>query len=132
VEKTLTWAEGIQRENITVAKCQKAYKDASSEKSGYIYVMRSAAHDKDIFKIGMTTRATELRSDELARTSGVPDKFLVVQEWAVKDCTITEKMVHDALAKYRINPNREFFKAPYKEIHRVIEDVLNILDAETK
>jgi len=94
---------------------------------GYIYVMRSAAHERDIFKIGLTRRNPEIRSDDLSRTTGAPDKFLVVQEWKVDDCKAAEGMIHERLDAYRINPKREFFRAPYKQVVSVIQEIITQL-----
>ncbi|MFC1860598.1 GIY-YIG nuclease family protein [Chloroflexota bacterium] len=99
-------------------------RNLDTQEKGYIYVMRSAAHAKDIFKIGLSRRSSEIRSAELSRTTGVPDQFLIVQEWEVSDCVKAEKLIHHALLKYRMKPEREFFKAPYKVIVKVIGEVI--------
>ena len=132
VEKVLTWVEPTDDPGAILAKCESsqtstATDDTFNPNKGYIYVMRSAAHDKDIFKIGLTRRPTEVRSSEISHSTGVPDKFLVVQEWEVNDCVKAESMIHQVLSQYRINPNREFFKAPYREIVKAIETVLEQL-----
>ena len=132
VEKVLTWLEPIDDPGAILAKRNplqnfRATADTSKPNKGYIYVMRSAAHDKDIFKVGLTRRSTEVRSSELSHSTGSPDKFLVVQEWEVSDCVKAESMIHEVLSPYRINPNREFFKAPYKEIVKAIEALLKQL-----
>jgi hypothetical protein len=77
--------------------------------------MHNPAHDKDIFKVGLTRRSSEARSEELSGT-GAPDKFLVAHVWRVLDCVRAERIVHDALERYRINPKREFFRLPYKDL----------------
>jgi hypothetical protein len=136
VEKTLTWVEseedpgGIVSERHTTDPAVASRGSEGSTK-GHIYVMRSAAHEKDIFKVGVTQRTADMRSDELSRTSGSPDKFLVVQEWEVTDCFKAEAVVHKSLAQYRINPNREFFKAPYRVIMSAIEAVLSQVDCDS-
>jgi hypothetical protein len=84
VEQRLSWAESDNDETLSVFKDDNV-NEFDIEKAGYIYVMRSAAHDKDIFKIGVTKRSSEIRSDELSRTTGSPDKFLVVEDWHVKE-----------------------------------------------
>ncbi|MCX5888273.1 MAG: GIY-YIG nuclease family protein, partial [Deltaproteobacteria bacterium] len=125
IKKVLTWLQTDRDPGVIRATRNKGddENDIKSNK-GYIYVMRSAAHEKDIFKIGLTRKSTEVRSDELSRTTGSPDKFLVVQEWEVSDCIKAEKIIHEKLSQYRINPDREFFKAPYKAIVRVIDSVI--------
>ena len=131
IKKVLTWLQTDRDPGVIRATRNKG-DDANDIKynKGYIYVMRSAAHDKDIFKIGLTRKSTEVRSDELSRTTGSPDKFLVVQEWEVSDCVKTEKIIHEKLSQSRINPDREFFKAPYKAIVSVIDSVIEQIESE--
>jgi hypothetical protein len=124
VEQKLTWLETDEEEVVKLYG--KHGKDIlSGENEGVIYVMRCAAHSKDIFKIGLTKRSSEIRSSELERTTGSPDKFLVVEEWYVSDCYRAEKEIHEKLVRFRFNPNREFFQAPYdilrKELYEIIE-----------
>ena len=91
---------------------------------GYIYVMRSAVHPKDVFKVGLTRRSGEKRSDELSRETGAPDRFFVMQEWSVSDCTRAESIIHSRLEYCRLNPKREFFEINYKELFAVIDEVI--------
>lgn len=128
VEKRLTWLETDQDSVVNVryhkTPDRKHREEVGNPNRGFIYVMRSAAHSKDIFKIGITKRSTDVRADELSRTTGSPDKFLVVQEWEVADYVKAEKMIHETLSKYRINPKREFFQAPYNEIFKAIDRII--------
>ena len=41
----------------------------------------------------------------------------------VADCAVAEKLIHDALEHYRVNPNREFFQLPIKEAVRTVFEV---------
>lgn len=122
VTQTLSWVEERPASPTTVESASAH--DFDGLRAGYIYVMRSAAHEKDIFKIGLTTRTTDIRSKELSRSTSSPDHFLTVQEWATPDCMLAEKLIHERLAPHRINPSREFFKADYKDIAVVIQDVI--------
>ncbi len=137
VEKTLTWVDsGEYESSIQVANHNTGRNvnstikrpQVNSPNFGYIYVMRSAAHERDIFKIGRTVRAPDTRADELSRETGTPDKFLVVEDFAVSDCVVAESMIHERLAQFRINPDREFFKAPYKVIRQVVDQVIREVD----
>jgi len=127
VNKTLEWKEA-SGEPVSVKVTSKS---ANSENEGYIYVMRSAAHEKDVFKVGLTRRTPEERANELSRSTSSPDKFLVVQEWDVDDCVLAEKLIHDKLNEFRVNPKREYFKAPYKEIFKVIDKVIEFLENDS-
>lgn len=128
VSQTLSWVQEPTENETLVAARSRVISD--SENSGFIYVMRSAAHEKDIFKVGLTRRTSDIRSAELSRTTGSPDLFLVVQEWAVADCVAVERAVHQRLAKYRINPKREFFRAPYNIIFAAIDATLAELESD--
>jgi hypothetical protein len=99
-----------------------------STNAGYIYVMRSAAHQKDVFKVGLTKRDSETRSKELSRSTSSPDHFLVVEEWFVNDCILAEKLVHEKLNKHRVNPNREYFRARYSIIFAAIDEVIGEIE----
>jgi hypothetical protein len=123
VKKTLTWVQSDDK-TLRVKTFNPAEAESGSESSGYIYVMRSAAHPKDVFKIGLSRKGAEPRSDELSRETGAFDKFLVAQEWKVSDCVKAEKLIHERLDQYRLNPNREFFQIPFKTIIKVIEEVI--------
>lgn len=123
VEKHLSWVESDKDESLSIFH-NEGRKVFDTEQTGYLYILRSAAHSKDIFKIGLTTRTPETRADELSRTTGSPDKFLVANSWLVKDCYLAEKLIHNNLEEYRISSKREFFKIPYKELLNKIQDIL--------
>jgi hypothetical protein len=89
--------------------------------------MRNASHSIDIFKVGMTTRSSIDRAKELSSATGVPDKFLIVDEWKVNDCVLAEKIIHKALDQYRVNSNREFFKIKYAALVKITSDSLKEL-----
>ncbi|WP_298782689.1 GIY-YIG nuclease family protein [uncultured Polaribacter sp.] len=93
------------------------------ENAGFIYVMRNATFEKDIYKIGLTTNKTEERAKQLSKTS-VPDKFAVMREWAVKDCKKAEKEIHEILDSYRVDPRREFFRLDMKIANDTIDKVI--------
>lgn len=94
---------------------------------GYIYVLRNASHQIDVFKIGLTRRSVSTRASELSRGSGVPDKFLTVQSWWVPDVVYAEKRIHKILDDYRVNDSREFFRADYPVIRSAVELVMGEL-----
>jgi hypothetical protein len=91
---------------------------------GSIYVLRNAAHQLDMFKIGLTRRSVGVRASELSRGTGVPDQFLVVQTWWVPDVIYAERRVHQILDAYRLKDAREFFRADYTTIRAAIDMVV--------
>ncbi|WMX13218.1 GIY-YIG nuclease family protein [Aureispira sp. CCB-E] len=90
---------------------------------GYIYVMRSAAHHKNVFKIGLASKSSQDRANSLSSSTSSPDKFHIVEEWLVSDCDKAEKEIHQTLDLYRYNPKREYFQLPYKEIRKVVDQI---------
>lgn len=99
---------------------------------GFIYVMRNPQYERDIYKIGLTTRTPDVRANDLSRTSGVIDYFAVMQDWEVTDCVTAEKEIHKRLAPFRVTDRREFFKVQYKEIFSVIHDVVEAINNAAK
>jgi hypothetical protein len=75
---------------------------------GWLYLLTNPAMP-GLVKIGMTTRSPEERAQELAST-GVPMPFHVVAAWAVDDVRAAERDAHAALARYRVNDAREWFR----------------------
>jgi hypothetical protein len=127
VEKTLSWvAESTGA--VTVNRPNAARQVGNDP--GIIYVMRSAAHAKNIFKIGLTRRSSDARSSELSRTTSSPDVFLVVEEWEVTDCRLAESLCHEELDQYRVNPKREYFKAPYSTISGAIARIVSQVESD--
>lgn len=120
VNKTLEWKETVVGKPISVKVVSNS---AKLDNEGYIYVMRSAVHDKNVFKVGLTRRTPEERSKELSSSTSSPDHFHVMEEWDVDDCVLAEKLIHEKLSEFRVNPKREYFKAPYKKIFKVIDSL---------
>ena len=118
--------EGIHEREDVVMRAERGEERsdvAIGDDPGYIYVMHNPAHDKNMFKVGLTRRTSELRSEELSGT-GAPDKFLVAHEWRVRDCAAAEKAAHEALDAYRMNPKREFFRLPYETLLKMMSSVV--------
>lgn len=128
VEKTITWVEESGSEQPLCTR--NVAKQVVGENPGTIYVMRSAAHEKNIFKVGLTTRTADIRAEELTRTTGSPDHYLVVEEWEVPDCKLAEKLIHKRLAEYRLNPRREFFRTRYSVIFAAVSEVVKELGTD--
>lgn len=120
VEKTLSWQESKLTEShveITIPK-------TASQNKGYIYLLRNAAHELDVFKIGLTTKTVEERAKQLSGTPS-PDKYLIINRWLVKDCVLAEKIIHEKLDSSRLNPKREFFKIKLED---AINEIIPIID----
>jgi hypothetical protein len=122
VERTDSWVE--QRlESFVVDKSPSI---PEGPKPGAVYVMRSASHGVDLYKIGRTTAGPERRATELTGATGVPTPFEVLAHWVVGDVEYVEKEAHRALRQYKVNRRREFFRAPLtlivSTIGRIVDD----------
>lgn len=91
---------------------------------GMIYVLRSPAHEKDLYKIGLTRRPVDVRAREIGQSTGVPLPFGVLASWEVGDCAAVEAEVHRELAQHRVSKRREFFRAPLPVIVKVIDEAV--------
>lgn len=85
---------------------------------GWLYLLTNPAMP-GLVKIGMTTRSPEERAQELAST-GVPLPFHVAAAWAVDDVRAAERDAHAALARYRVNDAREWFRLSVPEAMRAL------------
>lgn len=77
---------------------------------GWIYVL-SNKWMPGIYKIGYSDRTVEDRIREISGGTGVPGAFEKALSFEVADGQAVEARVHKELASYRIDKNREFFKA---------------------
>lgn len=79
--------------------------------SGYIYVLQNDAHNPYIVKIGLTRHSPDKRTKDIYwGATGVPLKFDIAAAFSVGNCVLAEKVIHQRLATFRVNPRREFFK----------------------
>lgn len=77
--------------------------------NGWVYVLSNEAMP-GIFKIGMTTTTPEVRAREVSQGTGVPMPYVVEHAFHSYNPKQDETEIHELLAEYRLNPNREFFK----------------------
>ena len=120
VQETLAWYESIEEDK----EVKITLPNVDSQNQGYVYLMRNAAHDLDIVKIGLTTKTPEERAKQLSKTAS-PDNFLIIDKWLVEDCVLVEKLIHEHLKDYRINPKREFFKI---SVSHAIKEIIPIVE----
>ncbi len=118
------------------AKCSNCSKDVSRKlsycpQSGYLYVFINPMME-GLVKIGKTTRDTQSRAKELSAATGVPTSFIVAYEAYFQDCSKAEEYVHTFLESkgYRVSSNKEFFKAPLKDIIDAILEAQKFLASE--
>lgn len=96
---------------------------ATSDTDEYIYVL-SRREDRDILKIGMTTRNVIKRCQEINSATGVIYPFSPRKVFRVFKCKQAEQLVHHCLAQYRIRSDREFFNLSYIIACEIIETCL--------
>lgn len=121
VERRLTWRENqrVSDEAITAVNIKR-----QTGQTGYIYIMRSAMHPKNVFKVGHTTRNSDVRADEVSRGSGVPDRLFPLYDWEVNNSAHIEAIIHQRLSNYRLSQSREFFQLPLRQLMSIIEEVI--------
>ena len=77
-----------------------------------------------IGKIETTTKSTAERAKELFST-GVPTPFEVAYEHPCRNPKHLEKLIHEHLAEYRVNPRREFFRFPVEKAVELLKQLSN-------
>ena len=83
--------------------------DYHSDKIGeYIYIL-SKRNEKDLLKIGRTSRNVIKRVNEINSSTGIVYPYSARMVYKVKDSIISEKLIHDKLKDYRVREDREFF-----------------------
>lgn len=110
VSKKLTWMEAEEPSALIARNYQSKVVPSDGKNPGYIYIMRAPLHSKNVFKIGLTTRDSDTRANELSSATGLPGRIYVINQWAVSDCKEIERKIHNRLADYRVDPRREFFE----------------------
>lgn len=85
---------------------------------GFVYVLSNVSMP-GLLKIGKTTRTPEQRATELFQT-GVPTPFKVEDYVEAPDCDDLETRVHWKMSTHRVDPGREFFKAPVHDAVAVL------------
>ena len=96
--------------------------DITERKSGWIYIMSSGSIP--YLKIGQTTDDPNKRAAQLSASTSAPTPFHVAYCRAVPNCNLAERMIHSALAAYRVNEGREFFKVSLYEAARTLDALL--------
>ncbi|KFI22095.1 GIY-YIG nuclease family protein, partial [Nitrosococcus oceani] len=106
---------------------------------GYIYILTNPSYEKNLLKIGRTSRSPEIRAEEIyKRATGVPTPFKVSFKRKVLNCKEAERLIHTRLKTYRPHNSREFFKLSINEavsiVNQACEEVdrLNTSNQESK
>ena len=94
--------------------------------AGWLYVMRCHLMDDAVFKIGWSSRNPKIIAEEISQATGVPLAYVVVESWKVEVGRQVETAAHHVLAEVRMDPRREFFKAPFEKIRAGIMSALGM------
>jgi hypothetical protein len=105
---------------------------SGDEKEGYVYILTNSALKADYLKIGMTTRTSEERADEISRGTGVVCPYQVAYEEQVSDCKAVERVLHQLLADHRVQSSREFFYLPLKDAIKIVRQVAKASRKDTR
>lgn len=125
-----SWSESLGFEPPEASNKLQVTVTTDAEDVGIVYVMRSASHPKDQYKVGFTVKDVYDRANQLYSTSGQSDQFNVIQHWKVLAPRRVEALVHQKLAAFRVNPKREFFLLKYDKIRLAIEEAIQELAAQ--
>ena len=90
--------------------------------SEYVYVLVNKSVP-NMVKIGMTTNTPTQRAQEISRATGVATPWVPVFEFKCFRSDLLESEVHEYLATYRVNKNREMFAVDSYTAQKVIEEL---------
>ena len=93
-------------------------------KYGLVYIVSNSEQNKDLYKIGKTSRTIDERIKELNSATGTLGKFQAHATFLVEDIDFSEKDIHKKLSKLRYQSNREFFKCNYTELLVKVRDLI--------
>lgn len=88
---------------------------------GSLYLMRCESHSQGILKVGVTTLDPHTRAKQLTAATASPIPFHVLYSREVPDVNAAEAAAHSALAGYRVNDKREYFRVSVYEAARTID-----------
>jgi hypothetical protein len=90
--------------------------------SEYVYILVNRSIP-NMVKIGMTTRTVDKRVREINKATGVPTPWVSVWSFRCFSSMVLEGRVHEHLAKYRVNEDREMFAVDSVTAQQVIEEL---------
>lgn len=106
-------------------------KIADEADAGWIYVL-STRELPELLKVGMTTRSVEQRANEINGATGVAIPFGVRRCWRVYQPPRAEQIAHQALQEYRLRKDREFFRVPFNDAARLLQNAIERSNLEIR
>lgn len=101
----------------------------SEKKEGYVYVLSNPVMP-GLVKIGRSTRHPSDRVRELNSASGVALPFKLEASIRTKYPNWTERLLHQALDRHRLNQKREFFQLSVDEAVEICRRCVRTSKAE--
>jgi len=93
--------------------------------AGFVYILSNGSMP-GLVKIGFTERSVSERISELSDHTGVAEAYKEVASFPVVDPVASERLVHSRLPRYRVNPNREFFRMSVDDAVAMVRDILEL------
>ena len=106
------------------AAAEQGDAEAQKKMRGHIYIVANKGYP-GLLKIGKTTRSVRKRIRELNSTN-TPYDFYLVKSYLVGNTNIAERVIHEKLRRYRHRGDREFFKAPERQVIELCDHLLGI------
>ena len=94
---------------------------------GWLYACSNSSFVDPVFKIGQSSRPPDARVSELSGSSSVYRDFQLVYFVHVSNRDLAEGRTHSALGEYRVNPGKEFFRAPLPVIVKAMDTAASAL-----
>jgi hypothetical protein len=88
----------------------------------YVYVLVNHSIP-GMVKIGMTTLTPEERAQQISSATGVPTPWVPIYSFKCYRSDLLETDVHERLAAFRVNDNREMFAVTSEQAQQVIEEL---------
>lgn len=103
----------------------------SPSEPGYVYLLINASMP-GLVKVGRTVRHPGERLRDLSSATGVPTPFELVYDVLVPNAVEAESFLHEALTSrgYRLTENREFFRAPIREVVRLMINLREAMESD--
>ena len=89
---------------------------------GAIYIAHNPRDGVDMFKVGKTERSVAERMAELTADTSNIGTYTAKAAFVVTDVDAAEKACHRRLKRYRVQPNREFFKLELRQLVTAVEE----------
>ena len=96
------------------------------KKLGWIYAAQNRSFVDRVFKVGQSARPPGVRVAELSNNRAVYRDFELVYFVHVGNRDPAEGQAHSILQEFRVNPRKEFFKAPLQTVVGVLDQVADM------